>query len=69
MLYVLGRWTDASDADVFWETWTIEGIFSTKERAMQHALPGWFIGPVPLDEKLPDGAVDWPGLEVVGTTA
>jgi hypothetical protein len=60
-VWVLGKWTDETNE----QSWSIEGVFPTRERALEFAEPGWFIGPAPFDAKLPAGEIAWPSAEVV----
>jgi hypothetical protein len=47
------------------ETWQIQGVYLEQELAERHALPGWFIGPVEVNEPLPHDATEWPQAFIV----
>lgn len=56
-LWIVGRWHG--------ETWQLQGVYSSKGLAEQHARKGWFIGPVDINTPLPEPEMDWPDLELV----
>lgn len=54
-VWVAGRITE-------YPAWEIQGVFLSQERAAAAACEeGWFIGPVCLNEKLPNFSMEWPG--------
>jgi len=58
-LWVCGKYKGENKIGVMWD---LQGIFSTKELAIKACRNDlYFIGPVILDEALPDETVDWPG--------
>lgn len=43
--------------------WQLQGVFSSEELAEEAALAGgYFMGPVVVDEALPDETTEWPGM-------
>lgn len=45
-----------------WKSWELMGVYTTFDQAEKACkVPRDFIGPVPLDEALPDEPTEWPG--------
>lgn len=45
-----------------WNTWEVQGIFDTEEAAKAVcSTPCHFVGPLFLNEVLPDESTEWPG--------
>jgi len=60
-LWVVGQYRAETDAG---NVWDIQGVFSTREKALAACRgPNYFIGPIKLNEELPDETVEWPGRE------
>ena len=56
-LWVCGRALPEPNA------WEIMGVYDNKDRAEAACFESdYFIGPVPLNEPLPAGSQDWPGV-------
>jgi len=54
-LWIVGRVTELGD-------WQFQGVFDTEEAAVAACKDEtWFVGPVALNEELPEEAMDWPG--------
>lgn len=58
-IYVVGKWVERVGERVVWE---IQGVFSSAEKAVAVCnSPEWFVGPIELDELVPEGNRPWPG--------
>jgi len=59
-VYVVGKWIKRVDERVVWD---IQGVFSTEEKAVAECKsPEWFVGPINLDESVPEENREWPGF-------
>lgn len=58
MIYLVCRTMAETDSGNVFEVF---GAFSTEEIAVANCRPGEWIGPLPLDARLPDEPVSWPG--------
>jgi len=53
-LWVVGKWVDGD--------WELQGVFDTEDRAVAICEDAhYFVGPVTLNEELPDDRIVWPG--------
>lgn len=58
-LFVVGRWFDENESGQIWE---LEGVYDSEQRALDEITDEFqFIGPVTLNERLPDESQIWPG--------
>lgn len=56
-MWLTGNWREGEDGP-----WDVLGIFSTEKRAINACTKDThFIGPLPLNKRLPDLTVTWPG--------
>jgi len=59
--WIVGRHRDPENAPLVWE---FMGVFDAREKAIDAcASPFDFIGPAILNERCPDEASLWPGIE------
>jgi len=57
-MWLTGKNNGEYDGGICWE---LIGVFSTEEKAVAACLNEYyFVGPVELDEVLPDETVEWP---------
>jgi hypothetical protein len=56
IFYIVGRFKNFPDQ------WEFQGVFDDKQKAVEACRDcTYFIGPVRLNEKLPDEMKEWPG--------
>lgn len=55
-LWIVGKWTGAG--------WEFQGVFDSEAKAVAACAgqPHYFVGPVTLNDTLPDEPVNWPGV-------
>lgn len=59
IIWVAGRVVNSESSPI---AWAIQGVFETKEKAIAACRDEWyFIGPLRLNESLPDTNKEWPG--------
>jgi hypothetical protein len=57
-LFIVGKVVKRLDEGAVWE---FQGVFGDKKLAERQCIDeNWFVGPVNLDEELPDSKTDWP---------
>ena len=65
-VWIVGKWI--SEPQTQGEaTWSLEGVYSSREKAIENAKPewGWFIAPIPFDVPGPEGTEEFPETEWV----
>jgi hypothetical protein len=61
-MWLTGKYIGECDGEGNGICWELIGVFSSEEKAVAACLNEYyFIGPVELDEVLPDETVEWPG--------
>ncbi len=59
-IYVVGQYIKGETSNIIWH---IQGVFDTEEKALEACLnERYFIGPINMNEALPDKSVLWPGV-------
>jgi len=60
-LWVVGQYRAETDAG---RVWDIQGVFSMREKAVAACRNrSYFLGPIKLNESLPEEMIEWPGCE------
>ena len=62
-IWVVGKWRGSGGVGLS-NIWDINGVFDSEEKAIEACdnRPSYFIGPLTLNQSLPDETTEWPGL-------
>jgi hypothetical protein len=61
-MWIVGKWCSGENGELN-SVWDINGVFDSEEKAIAACddRPNYFVGPLTLNESLPDKTTEWVG--------